>query len=241
MRLNHLDACAQAHLRESMTVHIVDFMNKPVGVVERSAVILRAVATAGASGARLLDIAHETGISRPTVHRILNELADVGFVSQTEDKHYRLGSELFLLGLRAPRPQWDLPEIRQVLEALAEQTGDTVYLAMREFDGVRYLMRLEGNYPVRALVVEVGESKPFDETYSGLALQTGELVSGSGILLPGIAGMAAPVPSQGEPVLAVSISATSDRLPEQRYAELAPALLRAASDIAAIVAKNEGI
>ena len=231
----------QAHLRLLQLVHIVDFVNKPIGVVERSAVILRAVASAGASGARLMDIAEATGVSRPSVHRILQELSDVGFVSQTDDKLYRLGSELFLLGLRAPRPQWDLPEIRQVLEALAEECGDTVYLAMCEFDGVRYLMRLEGNYPVRALVVEVGDTKPFDETYSGLALQTGELVSGSGILLPGIAGMAAPVPGQGEPVLAVSISATSDRLPEQRYAELAPALLRAASDIAAIVARNEGI
>lgn len=216
-------------------------MEIPIGVVERSAVILRTVAAAGASGARLLDIAQATGISRPTVHRILQELSDVGFVAQTEDKLYRLGSELFMLGLRAPRPRWVLPEVRQVLEALAGETGDTVYLAMREFDGVRYLMRLEGNYPVHALVVEVGEIMPFDKTYSGLALQSGELVMGEGKLIPGIAGMAAPVPSQGEPVLAVSISATSDRLPEQRYAELAPALLRAASDIAAIVAKNEGI
>ena len=61
----------QTYLRYLVLVHIVDFMNKPIGVVERSAVILRAVASAGVSGARLLDVAQETGISRPTVHRIL--------------------------------------------------------------------------------------------------------------------------------------------------------------------------
>jgi len=188
----------------------------------------------------LLDIAQMTGIARPTVHRILQEIAGVGFLTQADDKHYRLGSELYVLGLQAPRPQWDLPAIRQILEALAEQCGDTVYLAMRDFEGVRYLMRYEGSYPVRALVVEVGETKPVGETYAGLALQTNELVSGTGILLPGVAGLAAPVPSQGKPLLAVSISATSDRLPQQRYAELAPAVLRAAADIATIVATNKG-
>lgn len=252
-------------------------MSSPTGVVERSAAILHAVAAAGSTGARLLDISAETGISRPTVHRILQELGDVGFVQQGADKLYLLGPQLFLLGLNAPTPGWDLAAMRSILEDLAAECGDTVYLAMRQFDGVHYLLRVEGAHPVRALVVDVGDTKPFTASYAGLALLSGMpaldqnraianrsfdapegwlgetdvsallrqkmqdvatkgYCAGAGVVYPGISGMAAPVPrSTGHPVLAVSISATEDRLSPERIVSLAPTLISTARRIADIV------
>lgn len=255
-------------------------MPSPSGVVERTAVILRAIAAQGSHGARLRDLAIATGISRPSVHRILQELSDVGYVQQNEDKSYCLGPELYYLGMSAPSPQLDLGAINGLLQELAQECGDTVYLARRQFDGVNYLLRAEGSYPVKALLVEVGQSKPFSSSYAGLALLAGlspadqdrairnrefdapegwhgnvdvetllrsklaevqaqGYCSGQSIVYPGISGMAAPVPHRGlAPELAVSISATEDRLTSERIAELAPVLLATVRRISEMLSDN---
>ncbi|MFK0151576.1 IclR family transcriptional regulator [Streptomyces sp. NPDC090493] len=139
-------------------------------VVSRVAAILNAIALHGAPGARLLDLSQETGIARPTVHRILQELTEAGFVEQRASRRYGLGSALYLLGLSAPSPINDFTGIEKVARRLAEQTGDTVYVAMRRLDGVHYLMRADGSYPIRAEIVGVGETVPLGTTFAGIAL-----------------------------------------------------------------------
>lgn len=139
-------------------------------VVERVAKILRVISSQGPEGARLKDIAIDTGIARPTVHRLLGELATVAYVAQRPDKRYTLGSALFSLGLSAPNPIRDLGGIRELAQALADHCGDVVYVALRKFDGVHYLLRAEGSYPIRTHLVSVNDSKPFTASYSGLAL-----------------------------------------------------------------------
>ena len=141
------------------------------GVIPRASRIMQAIATAGLEGARLTDLTEYTGLSRPTTHRILKDLAAEGLVSQDgESSRYRLGHELFLMALNAPSPDWDLPILRGIAQELADDVGDTVYISARELAGVRYLVRAEGSYPVRALMVEPGDVKPFTSSYSGLAL-----------------------------------------------------------------------
>jgi DNA-binding IclR family transcriptional regulator len=147
-----------------------DVIRNPVNVVARAAAVLEAVARTSADGARLVDLAQSTGIARPSVHRILQDLIEVGYISQGDDRHYRLGSGLFMLGLHAPTPGWDLTAIRPIAQRLAEISEDTVYVAVRQFDGVHYLLRTEGAYPIRAQLVDVGDTKPYTSSYSGLAL-----------------------------------------------------------------------
>lgn len=139
-------------------------------VLSRAATILEAVASAGMDGARLLDLAEDTGISRPTVHRILGSLREIGYVRQLENKRYTLGERLGLLGLAAPSPLQHASELQQVAQDLADRLGDTVYLAMRYFDGVYYLARAHGGFPVRMQTVEVGDVLPMSATYSGIAM-----------------------------------------------------------------------
>lgn len=144
--------------------------HNPANVVARAAAVLEAVARASADGARLVDLARATGIARPSVHRLLQDLTDVGYIEQGPDRLYRLGSGLFMLGLNAPTPGWDLTAIRPIAQKLAELSEDTVYVAVRQFDGVHYLLRTEGAYPIRAQLVDVGDTKPYTSSYSGLAL-----------------------------------------------------------------------
>jgi DNA-binding IclR family transcriptional regulator len=248
-------------------------------VVERVAKILGVVSVRGGAGARLKDIAIDTGIARPTVHRLLGELAAVGYVLQRDDKRYTLGPALFSLGLSAPSPIRDLDSIRRLAQGLADHCGDVVYVSLRKYGGVHYLLRAEGNFPIRTHLVSETHSKPFTASYSGLALLAlmGEdeqrsainklaldappewveahrrqlertirekidevlalgYCSGKNIVMPGVSGMAAPIPSRTRPpYMALSISAVEERLSPERVLELVPHLLRTANDISAFI------
>ncbi|GAA1466416.1 IclR family transcriptional regulator [Microbacterium thalassium] len=249
-----------------------------IGVLPRVNSVLTAIGAGGENGVRLKDLADATGIARPTVHRLLQDMAEVEFVTQLSDRRYALGPALFWLGLGAPPALPAMPAVRAVAQALADAVGDTVYVSMRVPDGVRYILRAEGDFPIRTHVVAVGETKPFTSSYSGLALlatlpeETREhalrniVVSappgwastmgldetmraaidhvrahgwcaGPGLVMPGVAGIAAPVPDpSGVPVAAISISAVEARLPRERAEQLAPQLMAAARRIAKIIA-----
>jgi len=76
-------------------------------------------------------------LSRPTVHRILQSLAAARFVSQDPaTRRYKLGVALHGLALAAPTPLEHSAELRPLLEGLAQRTGDTAYLMMRQGDEV---------------------------------------------------------------------------------------------------------
>ena len=60
--------------------------------------------------------------------------------------------------------------------------------------------------------------------------------AGKNIVMPGIAGMAAPIPSATRaPYMTVSISAVEDRLHAERVQELAPQLLKSARDMSLFI------
>lgn len=139
-------------------------------VVERVARILAVLARHGSDGCRLVDIAGETGIARPSAHRLLHELIAIGYVHQVENRRYSLGSALFSLGLSAPRPVRSIQSIRQAAQDLSNLCGDTVYVSIRHFDGVHYLVRTNGRFPIRVYAADVGDTLPFVNTYSGIVL-----------------------------------------------------------------------
>lgn len=248
-------------------------------VVGRVARILDLIATAGSAGARLLDLAEKSGMARPTVHRLLQDLMGVGYVQQCPQRRYGLGPALFLLSLNAPSPILDPELMRRVATGLAQQTGDTVYVSIRQFDGVHYLLREEGPYPIKVHAVTVGETRPFTSSYSGIALlahmdderreraiemlhrdapagtaaadpgtfrdlvreKIGDVlregfVWGPNLVMPGVAGIAAPIPSRSsEPYMAMSISAVEQHMPTARVPELKAILLRAVARMSAAI------
>lgn len=255
------------------------------GVLPRAHLLLTTIALTGERGVRLKDLSDRTGIARPTVHRMLQDLAEIGFVSQLASRRYTLGRELYWLGLAAPQTLPSLPAVQTIASDLAEKTRDTVYVSMREAAGVRYLIRAEGDYPLQSRVVTPGDLKPFTASYSGLTLLAGlsaeiresalshalldplagdegprggpELeaqlrdavaqviqrgwCTGPGLVMPGLSGLAVPVPNHRgmPPLLAISVSAPDTRLTPERAEQLAPLLLAAAEEIAQAIAASE--
>lgn len=160
--------------------------------VDRACELLREIARTGVGGVRILDLCHATGLSRPTAHRILRSLQLAGLVRQSpETRRYALGSGLFELGMAAPNPVAQFPQVRSVVEELAAATEDTVYLMLRSHDDVLCLWRAQGAYPIKANVVALGDRRPIGASVAGLCLlaslpeaESGRLVAANSPYLP---------------------------------------------------------
>lgn len=130
-------------------------------VLRRAMALLRLVTTNNRTGMRLTDLHRMSGIEKPTAHRILQGLLSEGVIRQdTATKRYFLGSMMYEMGIAAA-PRLALRDIcHPHLRVLAEQTGDTVFLTERSnFDGV-CMDRAEGNFPIKAFVLDVGRRRP---------------------------------------------------------------------------------
>lgn len=139
--------------------------------IHRAIVLLRAIASRGRAGSRLLDLAKHAKLTAPTAHRILRCLVAENIVAQDPETHrYLLGHLVFELGLAAA-PQFNLRQIVEPsLRRVAEKTGDTAFLIARSgFDTV-CLDRKEGAFPIRALTLDVGTRRPLGVGAGGMAL-----------------------------------------------------------------------
>lgn len=129
--------------------------------------IIEAVAAGGATDIGV--IAQRTGITYSTTHRLLSVLLEQNYIRKVTGKGYRLGSKLLSLGYQA-YAQVDIARVaRPHLEALAQETSDTVHLACDEFGTVLYLDKIPGRRPVE-ISSRIGGSKPLVSTGVGKAL-----------------------------------------------------------------------
>jgi len=142
-----------------------------VGPLQRATAVLRALANGGRLGLSLTDLAKEVQLPHPTVHRILAQMARERFVIQDEDsRKYTLGPLAFELGLAAER-QFDIRALcRPILERLAIEAEDTVYLVQRSGNEAVCIDRQEGPSPIRVLTLEVGSRRPLGLGAGGLAI-----------------------------------------------------------------------
>jgi DNA-binding IclR family transcriptional regulator len=141
------------------------------GSLKRGVVLLKLLASAGRRGMALTDLATKAQLPHPSVHRVLRQLVTERLVERDADsKRYMLGPLAFEIGV-ASSTLYDIRDLCEVaMNGLANATGDTVYLVVRSgFDAV-CMHRREGEYPVRALVLEVGSRRPLGVGAGGLAI-----------------------------------------------------------------------
>jgi 2-aminomuconate deaminase len=95
------------------------------------------------------EIARDTGATLPTAHRFLLTLEEIGAVARTAGNLYHLGILLTELGQSAGRDRILTERARVLVEALAEEFGETVGLALFGDAEVR---KVAWHEPRRALV-----------------------------------------------------------------------------------------
>lgn len=147
--------------------------SKPAGTqsIRRAVLVLKAMAARNRLGLKLLDVARACQLEHPTAHRILQGLMAEGLVYQDENsRRYFLGPVVYELGLAA-EPRFRLKELAAAaLDRLAEQTGDTIFLAVPSGPDALCIDRREGSFPIKAFTVEVGTKLPMGVGVGGLAM-----------------------------------------------------------------------
>jgi DNA-binding IclR family transcriptional regulator len=139
--------------------------------IERVVALLRVVASRGRLGMRLAEVSLATGLPSSTCYRMLQCLVAQGLLDCSPvSRKYQLGPLIFELGLLA-RPRLDLAErCAPVLAEIAEVTQDTVYLSERRGLEAICSARALGDYPIKALTLDVGVRRPMGIGAGGLAI-----------------------------------------------------------------------
>ena len=138
--------------------------------IHRALAIIQVVARHNDSGANLSRISREVALTSSTTHRILSVLVDENIICHnTVTKRYHLGIGLYLLGSVAQ--QYQLRDIyRGVLEKIADDTGDTVFLIMQSGYDALCVDRVVGDTPIQILSFKIGDRHPLGVGAGSLAI-----------------------------------------------------------------------
>lgn len=129
---------------------------------------LLTVFSAAESRLPLTEISRRLGLPKSTTHRILATLHARGFIERLDNDDYALGTTLIALG-QAVRVNVEVRDrAAPVARALAEQSQESVYVAVREGDHVLYIYAIETSQRLVARTA-VGDRAPLHCTGIGKA------------------------------------------------------------------------
>jgi DNA-binding IclR family transcriptional regulator len=138
--------------------------------IHRAMTLLHKVAIHNNQGVTLSRLAREAGLHVATAHRILSVLVKEGLITHDPlARLYHLGLELYHLG-HAAHQYTVRDRFRNALESIAHRSEDTVFLLIRLGNDVLCIDTVQGKYPVRTIVVDVGARRPLGIGAGSLAL-----------------------------------------------------------------------
>jgi DNA-binding IclR family transcriptional regulator len=120
------------------------------------------------SGRRLIELSEELGLHKSTVHRILSVMLERGYVEK-DNRQYKLGIRFIHLSSQLLNSIELKTEAEPYLRRLSDETGQTVFLAMREDNEVVYIDKVEQFNSLRRYSI-IGKRVPLYCTSLGRAL-----------------------------------------------------------------------
>ncbi len=139
--------------------------------LDRAMALLRIVAGRNGRGLRLVEAVAQSGLSKPTTHRLLQALERNGFVSQDPaGRAYHLGPEALVIGTLAAERFGIHRVALPSLHRLAAATEDSCFLSVRRDTHVVCLHRVEGPFPIRSHVLQAGDRHPLGVGAGSLAI-----------------------------------------------------------------------
>ncbi len=114
--------------------------------VERAFDLIARIA-GGHDAVGLSQLATDTGLPLPTIHRLLQTLVKLGYIRQDAARRYALGPRFIPLGEAAMRSlgEWSLRHLRE----LANLAGESANLAVLEGTEVLYVAQVPGRHAMR--------------------------------------------------------------------------------------------
>jgi len=133
--------------------------------IDKALAVLEAIA----EHHRVTDIAAATGVSKSTVHRILQSLVEWGFARSDGSGGYEPGPRILTLAGRVMTRFDPARQAADALKALHERTGYTTHFAIRSGDEAVYVQKLEGRRPYQ-MPSRVGMSLRLHSTAIGKSI-----------------------------------------------------------------------
>jgi len=140
----------------------------PIAVLEKSFRALEAMSERG-KAISLKDLVAATGVPKPTAHRILQTLAELGYVGHDAERHdYQLTPRLLRLTRGASFSDL-VDRALPAMQALHERFNETVNLGVLHGQYVHYVHAIETTRNLR-WQVKPGERDPYYSTALGRAI-----------------------------------------------------------------------
>jgi DNA-binding IclR family transcriptional regulator len=139
--------------------------------IRRALAVLRILAAGREAGLPLAEVVQATGLTRPTVHRIVHVLIEEGIVERHEKTgHYAIGGQVGELALARTSRSPLLAAADAILKRTSQQVGDTLFLTVRTGNDTLCVDRRIGSYPIQVLSIEVGARRPLGVSSAGVAI-----------------------------------------------------------------------
>ena len=211
------------------------------GVVDKVAAVLETLEVGPAS---LSELVTATGMPRATAHRLAVALGRHGLVGRDDEGRFVLGLRLLGLARAAAEALPLRTRARPALEALRNETGESVQLYVPDEGGRRCVLSLQSPHGLRWIVPE-GALLPLDRGSAGHILRSGESpanrrtkgagpewIESIGEREAGVASVSAGVrDADGTVVAAVSVSGPIERLSRRPGQRFGPAVVAAARSV----------
>jgi DNA-binding IclR family transcriptional regulator len=159
---------------------------------------------------RLMDLAQTTGIPRSTVHRLLQQLIEVGAVRR-DGTRYRLGVTLLGLGEQVAANSRLRAVARRPMAELAAATGAAVVLSATIGEQAVYLDVVDARVPLGHTAVPGSPLAPRSAQARAHREAGSTPIVESGKVLPNVSCIAVPVPLGGGELAVVTTVATGLR------------------------------
>jgi DNA-binding IclR family transcriptional regulator len=232
----------------------VDSLPTGVQVLDRAVLLMDTVAQSGPCA--LSELVAETGLTRPTAHRLAVALERHGLLTRDEDGRFVLGGRLAGWAAAADRRLVDAA--RPVLAHLVDVTGESAQMYVREGDrrvcvavqerpsGLRDTVPLGAVMPLtrgsggKVLLAWADDAHRFDIDAKALAaVRRRGWAETVGEREPGVASVSAPVrgPASDDVVAALSVSGPIERLGQRPGRHLSGAVTAAARTLGAVIAQ----
>ena len=134
--------------------------------IERVFELLETMADAGGV-IGLSQLASQSGLPLPTIHRLVRTLVGLGYVRQEPSREYALGPRLVRLGdiSSGLLTRWATPYLQKIVDVLGESTN----LAILDGDQIMYVAQAPGSHSMR-MFTEVGRRAQVHCTAVGKAM-----------------------------------------------------------------------
>jgi len=117
-------------------------------------------------------LAEETGLPKPTLHRFLATLVELGYVFRDENDQYSLTLRMFSIGSKGLAHLDLARDTRPIAEALGTRLNETVHMGIADDDMAMYIIKIESKYTIR-MYSRVGKRIPLYCTAIGKTILAG--------------------------------------------------------------------